>query len=304
MIEHLDGIFERVDFHEKKGIRINYLDMCENFPEHWHTPVEIIRIVQGGYKVTGNGKAYQLEEGDIAIIRPGTIHALEAPKKGSRVIYLTDVEAMRKIADFEMVLTILPAVTVISNGDSLYRKIQGYLCAIEEEYRLGEPFYETLIYSYIVKILGILGRFEISRQPQTVTESISSQKHGKILMNVCNYINEHCTEDLTLGQIADLAGFSKYYFTRIFKEFTHDSFYHYLNGKRISHAEQLLVNLDYSITEVAAHSGFSSLPAFIRMFKQWKGCTPTAFRSMYSLDCMNRMKPKKNYKNMCICDKK
>ena len=304
MIEHLDGIFERVDFRGKKGIRINYLDTCENFPEHWHSPVEMIRVVQGGYQITGNGKHYLLEEGDIAIIRPGTIHALEAPKNGERVIYLADVEAMCKIADFEMTLTILPDVTVVSGTDEIYKKIQGYLDAVEEEYRLGEPFYETLIYSYIVKVLGILGRYELSRQPENMTETIPSQKHGKILMDVCNYINEHCTEDLTLGQIADLAGFSKYYFTRIFKDFTHDSFYHYLNGKRISYAQQLLVNRDYSVTEVALRSGFSSLPAFIRMFKQWKDCTPTAFRNMYSLDCMNCMKPEKNYKNMSACEKK
>lgn len=292
MIEHLDGIFERVDFHEKKGIRINYMDMCENFPEHWHTPVEIIRVVSGGYKIKENGKIYQLKESDIAIIRPGIIHALEAPEKGSQVIYLADVGVLRKIADFEMALTLLPAVTVLSDNDLLYQKIERYLCAIEEEYRLEEPFYETLIYSYIIKMIGLLGRYGRSELQKTGA-AISSQKYGKILIDICNYINEHCTEDLTLGQIANLAGFSKYYFTRIFKEFTKDSFYHYLNGKRISYAEQLLVNPDYSVTEVAVSSGFSSLSAFVRMFKKWKGCTPTAFRSMYSQDCMNFIEAEK-----------
>ncbi|RHC49363.1 AraC family transcriptional regulator [Hungatella hathewayi] len=116
-----------------------------------------------------------------------------------------------------------------------------------------------------------------------------SAKYAERFLYVCNYINEHCTEDLSLETIAGIAGFSKYHFTRLFKDFTHTSFYRYLNKKRISHAEQLLINPEYSVTEVALQSGFSSLSAFIRMFKQLKGCTPTEFKRMYSLDCMNRV---------------
>ncbi len=81
--------------------------------------------------------------------------------------------------------------------------------------------------------------------------------------------------------ILPLAGFSKYHFTRLFKNFTGTSFYKYLNKKRIEHAEKLLVDPELSITEVALQSGFSSLSAFIRMFKLIKDCTPTEFRNLY-----------------------
>ncbi len=100
-------------------------------------------------------------------------------------------------------------------------------------------------------------------------------------MSVCSYINDHCVEDLSLEEVADLAGFSKYHFTRLFKNFTGMTFYKYLNQKRIAHAEKLLIDPDISITEVALHSGFNNLSTFIRMFKLVKGCTPTEFRSMY-----------------------
>jgi AraC-like DNA-binding protein len=102
-------------------------------------------------------------------------------------------------------------------------------------------------------------------------------------MNICDYISDHCTEPLTLDMAADLSGFSKYHFTRLFKQFTNVSFYKYLNLKRIAKAEQLLINPDLSITDVALSSGFSSLSAFIRMFKIIKGCTPSEFRSIYDL---------------------
>ncbi len=57
-----------------------------------------------------------------------------------------------------------------------------------------------------------------------------------------------------------------------------------MNKKRIEHAEKLLVDPELSITEVALQSGFSSLSAFIRMFKLIKDCTPTEFRSLYEME--------------------
>ena len=55
----------------------------------------------------------------------------------------------------------------------------------------------------------------------------------------------------------------------------------YVNQKRIAKAESMLVEPQYSVTEVASNCGFSSLSSFIRMFKIVKGCTPSDFRSMY-----------------------
>ena len=99
---------------------------------------------------------------------------------------------------------------------------------------------------------------------------------------ITDYINEHFAEDLTLEDAADLAGFSKYHFSRLFKQYTDTSFYKYLNQKRISHAKKLLLDPQISVTDVALQSGFTSLSAFLRMFKQMNQCTPTEFRSMYN----------------------
>ena len=100
-------------------------------------------------------------------------------------------------------------------------------------------------------------------------------------LSICNYIDEHCTEDLSLDQVAKTAGFSKYHFTRLFKQFTNVSFYKYVNQKRIEKAAEMLTEPNISITNVALSCGFESLSSFIRMFKIVKGCSPTEFRNMY-----------------------
>ena len=107
------------------------------------------------------------------------------------------------------------------------------------------------------------------------------QEYMEKFMYICEYINEHCTEDLSLDDMANLAGFSKYHFSRLFKQFTNVTFYKYLNQKRIALAEKQLSDINNSITDVAINSGFSSMSSFIRMFKQIKNCTPTEFRNMH-----------------------
>ena len=84
------------------------------------------------------------------------------------------------------------------------------------------------------------------------------------------------------AEIAGMTGFSKFHFSRLFKEFTGTSFYKYLNVRRISHAERLLLDPQLNVTDAAVLSGFNSISAFMRMFKIIKGCTPTEFRNLYS----------------------
>ena len=97
--------------------------------------------------------------------------------------------------------------------------------------------------------------------------------------NLLEYIDNHYTEDLTLEDMADIIGFSKYHFSRLFKQYTNFTFCDYLKNRRIQAAEMLLEQPEYSITEVALQAGFPSISTFNRIFKEYKNCTPTEFRT-------------------------
>ena len=58
------------------------------------------------------------------------------------------------------------------------------------------------------------------------------------------------------------------------------SYHEYLTQKRIAHAEQLLIEPNLSITEVAMRSGFNSLSTFNRIFKAAKNCTPSEYKNL------------------------
>ena len=133
----------------------------------------------------------------------------------------------------------------------------------------------------MIRFFVTLGRANIN--PQEMFPGITSSKQHEYVdkfMNVCNYITEHCTESITVDELASLAGFSKFHFARLFKQFTNTSCYDYIIQKRIAYAEKLLIEPDLSITEVSMRSGFNSLSTFNRIFKSAKNCTPSEYKKL------------------------
>ena len=86
MIEILEGTHETINYGNSMGVRMFHNVDYEDYPEHWHTAIEIIMPVHEGYNVIAGEKKYCLKEGDILILNSGTLHALEAPPKGERII--------------------------------------------------------------------------------------------------------------------------------------------------------------------------------------------------------------------------
>lgn len=283
MIENLHGIKETVNFKANTNIRLYANDVCEIYPSHWHSPLEIIMPLQNNYQVTCCNTLFTLREGDVLLINPGIIHSMGA-SAGKRLIFQADFTLLHGIKELEATLSLISPALLITAEDvpETHEQIRRIMLEISEEYFADAPLSEAAVYSKLIEIFVLIGR---SYSPNAKSFDISISKHREYterFMYICDYIIEHFSEDLTLDSIADLSGFSKYHFSRLFKQFTNMSFYKYLNKKRIENAEKLLMDQALTITEVALRCGFSSLSAFIRMFKIIKNCTPTEFKQMYT----------------------
>ena len=283
MIHHLSGIHETADYRTDTQVCLYYNDENENYPPHWHTPFEVIMPVKNGYTAVVGEQHYELREGDILLICPGIVHELFAPESGERIIFQPSLSQIQ-IRELDLLISLLrPAVLITPEEFPDFHPIaQRLMMEIKEEYFLCEPYYETAIYSRFMRILVDIGRLHGALKHPVSDASNSRQKdYLDKFLYITNYINEHFAENLSLEQVADLAGFSKYHFTRLFKQYTDTSFYKYLNQKRIDYAKTLLLDPDLPVIDVALLCGFSSLSAFLRMFKQLNKCTPTEFRNMY-----------------------
>ncbi len=284
MIKNLSGIYETVDFpNSETQICLYHNQEYENYPPHWHTSFELIMPFVGGYRAVCSGKEYLLREGDILIICPGVIHELFAPKTGERLIFQPALSKVT-INELNLLISVLSPAYLITPEEfpQIAEQIQHLLQSIEGEYFSGISYAEASIFSKFLEILVLVGRNHrvFARQNQEPATTRQREYVEKFLY-ITNYIDQHFSEDLTLEEVASMAGFSKYHFTRLFKMYTDSSFYKFLNQKRIDYARQLLADPRLTVLEVATQAGFASLSAFLRMFKQLNGCTPTEFRAMY-----------------------
>jgi len=284
MISTLEGIRETVNFAENSTIKLYDNDEAEDYPNHWHTPLEIVMPTQGEYSTVCNDVQINLRVGDILIIAPGTVHRFYAPKVGKRVIFQAELSDFSSIREFDGFTALIQPALLITPEEAplIHSEIAGLVQEITNEYLASTQMMNISIYSKLFQIIVLIGR-NYSRTSNCFTgaKTCKQQEYLAKFHTICDYINQNCTENLSLDEIADMAGFSKFHFSRLFKEFTNVSFYKYLNVRRIACAERLLIDPNMNITEVAFRSGFNNISAFIRMFRIVKNCTPTEFRNMY-----------------------
>lgn len=96
------------------------------------------------------------------------------------------------------------------------------------------------------------------------------------LLEAKGFIESHFTEDLSLDQISQQAGISKYHFIRLFKNTFGLSPYQYLKRFRLESAKMALLS-GKNLKEIALELGYADLAAFSKAFKQNFGYSPTKF---------------------------
>ncbi len=115
-----------------------------------------------------------------------------------------------------------------------------------------------------------------------ITNQIAIQQQNSeppVITRAKQFIADHSTEDLSLGQVAKAVNTSVFYFCKLFKKATGINFTDYLSRVRIEQARNLLLNPNLRVSEIAYEVGFQSLTHFNRVFKKVIGQSPTEYRS-------------------------
>jgi AraC-like DNA-binding protein len=97
-----------------------------------------------------------------------------------------------------------------------------------------------------------------------------------------DHIDRHYRSPLDLGELARVAGVSKYHFARCFEAAYGETPIRYLTRRRIERAQDLLRAANLTVTEVCMLVGFSSLGSFSSRFSALVGESPTAYRDRWA----------------------
>lgn len=170
----------------------------------------------------------------------------------------------------EYIQTILNAggpVCSLKNELTAEKELQNIIAAISsQEYRN-----DALCSCSIVRLL---------------TEALLCRENGKsqdpssrTIEDTVSFISSHICEELPLKQLADRAGLSPFYFTRLFKKETGYTPHNYIIQSRVNIAKFYLKSSSYSIKEICFNSGFPTESSFCTTFKKICGMTPGEYRS-------------------------
>ncbi|MGN1084780.1 MAG: helix-turn-helix domain-containing protein [Lachnospiraceae bacterium] len=283
---NITGTYEKVNYTQDDSSTFLWINReYADFPLHWHSTAEIIMPLENGYSVTMNKTTYQLKEKDILIIPPGELHELTAPPTGTRLILLFNLSSLSKFKGFTRLFSLLSQSCLITpeTMPDIYAKECELLLQVAEEYANGGELGEPSILALLIQFFVLLARTNQDALPAALPamQPNKQREYVEKFNIVFDYIEHNYMEDISLESTAAQIGFSKFHFSRLFRQFTDTSFYDYLCIRRLKAAETLLLDPSLPITEVALQSGFSSISTFNRVFKKFKECTPTEFKEFY-----------------------
>ena len=285
MIAELNGKQEIVTHESKASFSIFENNLTECYPAHWHTDIEIIMPIENIYTVVLREVSYVLEPGDIMMIPSGELHELIAPESGSRFIILVDRSVLSEVNGFDSIYSKFFPCAIYKSSAPVkgHATLRGLLHEIVKESQEQLPMCDANIHSCILSFFVHAGRIQFDQvQPLSEIKTDKQQHYINVFYSLCSYMNDHCTEDLTVKELAAMAGFSVSHFIKLFKKFTGVTYYEYLTNRKINYAAVLLMDRpDLSIADIAMRSGFNSLATFNRVFKTSLNCTPSAYRKSY-----------------------
>ena len=134
-----------------------------------------------------------------------------------------------------------------------------------------------MITAKTLEILTILFRdYAYKKNATSMNNNIEMVKQG------IRYIRANLSNNITVDDVANSAGYSKYYFSRVFKEITQSTISSYINISRVNEAHKLISDNGFSISRAACECGFNDISYFTKVFKKYVGLTPRDYRKKFS----------------------
>ncbi|MBQ9299358.1 MAG: helix-turn-helix transcriptional regulator [Clostridia bacterium] len=269
----------QLDRHGSEQIRVYPNHQADDYPAHWHMKYEIILPVEESYSAEVDNRRYEILPGEVLIIPSGVVHEIFAPDQGLRYIIMVNHEVIYATEGLGGMQHLFYPCVHLRPGQGMPENAVEYLWQAIREHADKNLLAQAAVTAWVRLFLIHVGRALFRSNAENQSEH-RHQMNGSFL-DIYAYITEHCSEKLTLEGVAAYSGYSKYHFSRIFKEHTGMSFYDFYLRQRLLLCRQLLSEMSLPITEVASRSGFGSLATFNRVFKQYEGVTPTQYRQLW-----------------------
>ncbi|MCR5340139.1 MAG: helix-turn-helix domain-containing protein [Saccharofermentans sp.] len=279
--------YETYDFDHVSAFNMSTGFKERSYQAHWHSYGEILLVGPGKTNIYCVGKnTYELVPDDIVLVWPMEMHSIvDANREDSLVIQFSNA-FINSLFDLRRIMHMYRNLHIIcvKSHPELAGKLKDIINRMKDiffsERQDREIRCTMLLMEFMLKLLEY--RKELSPDIQDEDQEGPGEDVMRRLMVVTDYIKNNLTaDDLSQGAMAEMAGISREYFSRIFKNITGMNYTRWLNMIRLEKATELLSDEKRPLTEIAMMSGFQSIPSFNRVFREEKGMAPGEYRALF-----------------------
>lgn len=213
-----------------------------------------------------------LQRGHVSFLPGALVTDLEFPAIHSVLGLLVPAPRLGAVFDDMGVGHALP---IFSDRHDRLAQLVG---VIEGELRAPGFASDLMIDGLIRAIATILVRHE---SPQADRDPDRIRLSPRRLARVVDFVEAQLESEVSLGDMARVAGLSPFHFSRVFKLTTGETPYHFLSSRRLNRARQLLIADEMSLAELALACGFASQSHFTAAFTKAMGVAPGRFRKQH-----------------------
>jgi AraC-like DNA-binding protein len=109
-------------------------------------------------------------------------------------------------------------------------------------------------------------------------QRLQQSPEHELILRVKRYFRAHLPEEISLNDVAQTAGLSKFHFARLFREVAGEPPMQMLRRMRVEAARALLYSTPLPLKAIALQVGLNDEFHLSRVFRKILGCTPSSLR--------------------------
>ena len=246
---------------------------------HNHSHTELTIVLGGSAIHEIEGHPFSISQGDVYVVPPESNHRYTDVHDLTLCDILISVPTFLK---YNSIFDLLPSFHELFlqfgtspefnrfhiEDESDFQFVRELCYRVLNEYHQKPPGYKIVSSHYFAALLSCL-----LRSFPTSTKINDFRLHTAI-----EYISIHYIEKISIRDLSRLSSLSERQFYRLFKSIYGLSPVQYIKQLRISHAAQLLITTDLSLSRIAIQSGFPDQSLFSKQFSEYYHMSPREFR--------------------------
>ena len=235
---------------------------------NWHRNIEILLVTDGSGYIQYRSENIPLEKHDVIVVNSGELHRMQSDVGISFSYMIIDESFCRENG--------------IDTGEYSFLRnfkseaVEKLFLEAFERYGKYKSRSDSINAARLrLSVLALLVELCESYSSSAVASPPQQRSPQSYVKAAIEYLEEHYAEALTLDEVADFCGITKYHLAREFRKYTGQTLITHLNVLRCKKADICLAQ-GMTVTEAAVENGFDSVSYFSRTYKKLMGFSPSS----------------------------